>query len=87
MGLPPVLPHPHLDGYSGRHCSIDYLLLWGLTEARAAEPEVAALVREIEARFEPVFVSPERGLLHLYRRRGAPPSEPEPAITVASAIH
>lgn len=80
------VPRPHLDGYAGRACSIDYLLLWGLTEARATEPAVAALLREIEVRFEPVFVSPEHGLLHLYRRRGA--GSPEPAATIASStIH
>jgi hypothetical protein len=67
-----AVPRPRLDGFDGFPCSIDYVLLWGLTSKREAEPEVAALVAAIEARFEPVFVSPQHGLLHIYRQRREP---------------
>lgn len=76
-----AVPRPNLDGYRDLDCSIDYLLLWGLTEERRGEPAVAELVREIEGRFERVFVSPGRSLLRVYR------AVPRPLLAASRAIN
>jgi len=50
---------------------IDYVLLWGDTEAAAKDECGSAVLAELAASYERVFVSHPRGLAQLYRPRAA----------------
>lgn len=48
---------------------VDYVLLWGEKNPEAdASPDVQSVLRQLHAGYEQVYVSPQRGLVRLYRR-------------------
>ena len=52
---------------------IDYVLFWPMTPDVAAQPAVRRIVSRLSRNYDLVYVSPGRGLVHLYRRRAAAP--------------
>ena len=67
-GEPPCVElwtYPALGG------AIDYVLVWGATEPAAHDECGGAVLSELGRDYERVFVSEPRGMLELYRPRGA----------------
>jgi hypothetical protein len=62
---------------------IDYVLFWPMTPDVAAQPAVRLTVDRLSRRYDRVYVSPGRGLVHLYRRRAAA----SPASATGTAAH
>jgi hypothetical protein len=50
---------------------IDYVLFWPMTPDIAAQPAVRAIVSRLSRHYDLVYVSPGRGIVHLYRHRAA----------------
>jgi hypothetical protein len=68
-------PRFDVAGYRRRPgCEIDYVLTWGATAA-----DLPAIADTLDGAYEEVYVSPERGLTRLYRRRGTLPAPPAAA--------
>jgi hypothetical protein len=48
---------------------IDYILLWGKWEENRKTEDTKAVFRHLQQRYELIYTSPQRGLMHLYRRQ------------------
>jgi len=48
---------------------IDYMLLWGKWEENRKTEETKAVFRHLQQGYELIYTSPQRGLMHLYRRQ------------------
>lgn len=82
VDAPDFLTYP--ERTAGR---LDYVLVWGLTDGRRALPYAQSVLRQLEAGYELIYVSPERGLARLYRRRqaGGIMRSSAPALRVGAA--
>jgi hypothetical protein len=49
---------------------VDYVLLWGARDEQLGSAEAKDILRQLEAGYELVYTSPQRGLVQLYRRKG-----------------
>jgi hypothetical protein len=65
-------PEVNLAVYTKNRGRIDYVLIWGLEAGKEKEARGDAILRQLEGRYEPVYVSPERGLVRLYRSKARP---------------
>jgi hypothetical protein len=65
--LPDVnfLTYPQRTG--GR---VDYVLLWWWQEKLRTHPSAQAILRQLDAGYDLIYTSPQRGLMRLYRRKG-----------------
>ncbi len=63
---PSGLHFAYPQGGGGR---IDYVMLWDPVGQAAENPEARSILARLEAGYDLVFVSPQRGLARLYRRR------------------
>jgi hypothetical protein len=62
--------HMDIAGYTARTGQpINYVLLWGLRPGERPGPRAQFILRQLEGDYEPVYQSPQRGLLQLYRRK------------------
>jgi hypothetical protein len=68
-------PQPDWAAYAdniGR--PIDYVIVWGLRDDRAAGGTADALLQDVEERYDWIYTSAPRGLMRLYRRKDRTPS-------------
>ena len=49
---------------------VDYVLLWGARDELLGSAEAKDILRQLEAGYELIYTSPQRGLVQLYRRTG-----------------
>lgn len=71
FGLEAEPPCVELWTYPALGAAIDYVLVWGATEAAARDECGAAVLAELGRDYERVFTSEPRGMVALYRPRGA----------------
>ena len=71
FGMEAEPPCVELWTYPALGGRIDYVLVWGATEAAAEDECGGAVLSELRRDYERVFVSEPRGMLELYRPRGA----------------
>ncbi len=83
FGVESEPPCVELRAYTRLAGRIDYVLVWGDTEAGAAEECGAAVLGELARSYERVFVSRPRGLAQLYRPRAAEGAAPGARPTAA----
>jgi len=71
FGMEAEPPCVELWTYPALGGAIDYVLVWGATEAATKDECGGAVLSELRRDYERVFVSEPRGMLELYRPRGA----------------
>jgi hypothetical protein len=69
-GLESLPPCVDVLGYPGKTGGrVDYVLLWGLDEPMRRHPCTQITLRQLEAGYDLVHTSPQRGQMRLYRRK------------------
>jgi hypothetical protein len=63
---------PHMDFAAYRRTGgrVDYVLVWWIHPAFLGLKETKSIFKQLEAEYELIYTSPQRGLMRLYRRKG-----------------
>jgi hypothetical protein len=62
-------PQAEFLAYSGIGGHVDYVLLWSLDPRRSADGVTNAILGQLRLGYQEIYTSPQRGLMHLYRRK------------------
>jgi hypothetical protein len=71
LATPPRVDVANFTNDTGER--VDYLLVWGQRREHRDTPEARDIRAQIEQGYERIFVSPQRGLVELYRRKDFAP--------------